>query len=72
MNDQEIILIGHAIDGLSEVGEIMRALVNRGTLPESWAEIVSVMDSIRSELYDTEKGLLVNSQQMGAWSVVTM
>ncbi len=66
MNDQEIILIGRAIDGLGEVGEIMRALVNRGTLPESWAEIVSVMDSIRCELSDTEKGLLVNSQQVGA------
>jgi hypothetical protein len=66
MNDQEIILIGRAIDGLGEVGEIMRALVNRGTLPESWAEIVSVMDSIRCELSDTEKGFLVNSQQVGA------
>ena len=65
MNDQEIILIGRAIDGLGEVGEILRVLVNRRTLPESWVEIVSVMDSIRSELSDTEKGLLVNYQQMG-------
>jgi hypothetical protein len=68
MNEQDIILLGRAIDGLVDVREILRVLVNRGVLPDSWKEIVSVMDSVRSELSDMELGLLGNASQMGAGS----
>jgi hypothetical protein len=65
MNDQEIILVGRAIDGLTEVRDVLRVLVNRGTLPDSWTEIVSVMESIRSELLHTEKGLSISDSHIG-------
>ncbi len=68
MNEQEIILLGRAIDGLVDVREILRVLVNRGVLPESWKEIVSVMDAIRSELSNMELGILGNTPQIGAGS----
>ncbi len=64
--DQEIILIGRAIDGLVDIREILKVLLSRGTLPESWREIVSVMDSIRAELLDMEKGLIRNTGEFGA------
>jgi hypothetical protein len=64
--DQEIILIGRAIDGLVEVREILKVLLSRGTLPESWEEIASVMDSIRAELSDMEKSLMRNAIPSGA------
>jgi hypothetical protein len=64
--DQEIILIGRAIDGLVEVREILKVLLGRGTLPESWEEIACVMDSIRAELSDMEKSLARNAIPLGA------
>jgi len=65
MNDHEVIMVGRAIDGLSEVRDILRVLISHGTLPQSWTEIMSVMDSIRNELSQTEQYLLLNNNSAG-------
>jgi hypothetical protein len=54
MDDKDIILIGQAINGLSDARNIMRVLVDRGVLPLSWQEIESVLDMIVSQLCDLE------------------
>ena len=54
MDNKDIILIGQAIDGLSDARNIIRALVDRGVLPPSWQEIESVLDMILSQLSDLE------------------
>ncbi len=54
MDDKDIILIGQAINGLSDARNIMRVLVDRGVLPLSWQEIESVLDMILSQLCDLE------------------
>lgn len=54
MDDKDIILIGQAINGLSDARNIMRVLVDRGVLPQSWQEIESVLDMIHSQLCDLE------------------
>lgn len=66
MNDQDLILIGRVIDGLGDVQEILRVLVNRGTLPPSWMEIESVFDSIRVELMGIEGGFRANRTPLGS------
>jgi hypothetical protein len=58
MNDQDVILIGRAIDGLGEAQDIVEVLVARGTLPISWREIESVLHSIRNELSNIERELI--------------
>ncbi len=54
MDDKDIILIGHAIEGLSDARNTMRVLVDSGVLPISWREIESVLDMILSQLSDLE------------------
>jgi hypothetical protein len=54
MNNQDIILIGQAINGLSDAREILGVLMDRGVLPTSWREIESVLETIQSELCDLE------------------
>ena len=54
MDNKDIILIGQAIDGLSDARNIIRALVDRGVMPRSWQEIESVLDMILSQLSDLE------------------
>jgi hypothetical protein len=54
MDNKDIILIGQAIDGLSDARNIVRALVDRGVLPLSWQEIESVLDMILSQLSELE------------------
>jgi hypothetical protein len=54
MDNKDIILIGQAIDGLSDARNIVRALVDRGVLPLSWQEIESVLDMILSQLNELE------------------
>jgi hypothetical protein len=67
MKDQDVILIGRAIDGLGEAQDIVDVLVTRGTLPISWREIESVLHSIRNELGNIEKELI--SQTIAVSSV---
>jgi hypothetical protein len=57
VNDQDMLLIGRAIDGLGEAQDIVDVLVTRGTLPLSWREIESVLHSIRMELSSIESEL---------------
>lgn len=66
MNDKEIILLGRAIDSLDDVQEILKFLVERGILPDTWKEIVSVMESISGELTCVEQGLMGNTSRSGA------
>jgi hypothetical protein len=66
MNDKEIILLGRAIDSLGDVQEILKFLVERGILPDTWKEIVSVMESISGELTCVEQGLMESSPRSGA------
>ena len=54
MDNKDIILIGQAIDGLSDARNIIRTLVDRGVMPRSWQEIESVLDMIVSQLCDLE------------------
>ncbi|AFM24490.1 hypothetical protein [Desulfomonile tiedjei] len=65
MNDKEIILLGRAIDNLGDVQEILKFLVERGILPDTWKEIVSVMESISSELTCVEQGLMGSTPRTG-------
>jgi hypothetical protein len=65
MNDKEIILLGRAIDNLGDVQEILKFLVERGILPDTWKEIVSVMESISSELSCVEQGLMGSNPRTG-------
>ena len=55
MTDQDMLLVGRAIDGLGEAQEIVDVLISRGILPLSWREIESVLQSIRVELSNLEK-----------------
>jgi hypothetical protein len=66
MKEQDIILIGRAIDGLDEAQEIVTVLVNRGVLKGSWREIASVLDSIRADLSDIENRLADDILSLGA------
>ena len=66
MNDKEIILLGRAIDNLGDAQEILSFLVERGILPETWKEIVAVMESIGSELACVEQGLIGDRPRTGA------
>jgi hypothetical protein len=66
MNDKEIILLGRAIDSLDDVQEILKFLVERGILPDTWKEIVSVMESISGELTCVEQGLMGSTSRSGA------
>jgi len=66
MKEQDIILIGRAIDGLGQAQEVVTVLVNRGTLKASWQEIASVLDSIRAELSDIENRLWDDAPSLGA------
>jgi len=54
MDDKDIILIGQAINALTDARDTMRVLVGRGVLPLSWQEIESVLDMILSLLCDLE------------------
>jgi hypothetical protein len=54
MDDKDIILIGQAINGLSDARNTMRVLVDRGVLPPSWGEIESALDMILTQLCDLE------------------
>ncbi len=66
MKDQDVILIGRAIDGLGEAQDIVDVLVTRGTLPISWREIESVLHSIRNELCNIEKELIGQTTAVGS------
>jgi hypothetical protein len=66
MDNQEMLLIGRAIDALGESQEIVDVLVSRGTLPLSWREIASVLDSIQAELSNIEKELIAQTIPMGS------
>ncbi len=65
MNDKEIILLGRAIDSLGDVQEILKFLVERGILPDTWKEIVSVMESISAELTCVEQNLMGSAPRSG-------
>jgi hypothetical protein len=65
MEEEDIILICRAIEGLEEAQEILTVLVNRGTLRASWREIASVLDSIRADLSDIENGLWDDAPPLG-------
>jgi hypothetical protein len=54
MNDKNIILLDRAIDSLAEAQDILRILVDQGTLSFSWREIESVIGGCRSELYQVQ------------------
>jgi hypothetical protein len=54
MHDKDIILIGQAINGLSDARDILHVLVDKGVLPASWREIEAVLDMIHSDLCDLE------------------
>lgn len=54
MDDKDIILIGQAINGISDARDLLRVLVDKGVLPTSWREIESVLGMIHAELCDLE------------------
>jgi len=66
MNDRDVLLIGRAIDGLGEAQAIVDVLANRGTLPISWREIESVLQSIRTELCNIEQELISETSALGS------
>ena len=66
MKEQDIVLIGRAIDGLGQAQEMVTVLVSRGILKESWLEIASVLDSIRADLSDIENRLWDDAPSLGA------
>ena len=57
MNDEKVILLDRAIDSLAEAQDILRILVDQGTLSFSWREIESVIGGCRSELYQVQAEL---------------
>jgi len=65
MHEQDVALIGRLIDGLGESEEILTVLVNRGTLPVTWRDIGSILQSLRIELTEIENEI-VASLPMGA------
>jgi hypothetical protein len=66
MNDRDLLLIGRAIDGLGEAQAIVDVLANRGTLPISWREIESVLQSIRTELCNIEQEIISQTSVVGS------
>lgn len=54
MDNKDIILIGQAINGLNEARDMLRVLVDRRALPQSWSEIESVLGTIQEELCEVE------------------
>lgn len=54
MSGQDLILIGRAVNALGEVQDILRVLVTRGSLPESWGEIETLLRSIQTGLREIE------------------
>ena len=58
MADDNIKLVGRAIDGLAEAQSALIGLIGRGTLPQNWQDVEHVLDDCRNELYKLERILV--------------